>query len=190
MVKVGFVVEGPSEKRLVDSAHFQALCVRYGVEICKPIIVVKGVGNGGRDLTGFIRDCHNQAKPEKVLVLVDADDAPCFQSRKATLGGIETADAVVLAKRTLEAWFMADMEAFSRWAQRQICIPFPEQEAKNIDFLKKLAKELGIRGADNHQLFARTMISPKIDFSIERAAQHPHCPSAAYFLRALARLAS
>jgi hypothetical protein len=122
---------------------------------------------------------------------VDADDAPCFQSRKATLGGIETADAVVLAKRTLEAWFMADEEAFSRWAQDdKVRIPFPEQEAKNIDFLKKLAKDLGIRGADNHQLFARTMISPKIDFSLERAAQHPRCPSAAYFLRALQSLAS
>ena len=109
---------------------------------------------------------------------------------KAKLDGIETADAVVLAKRIMEAWFMADKEAFSRWAQDKICIPFPEQEAKNIDFLKELAKVLGIRGADNHQLFARTMISPKIDFCLERAAQHPHCPSAAYFIRALQSVAS
>jgi hypothetical protein len=190
MVKVGFVVEGPSEKRLIDSANFQDLCTNVGLEVCRPIIVIGGVGDGGRDITGFIRDCRHQAKPEKVLVLVDLENAPCFQVCKEKLGGSTTADAVVIARRTLEAWFMADAEAFAQWTQDKICIPFPELEQDNFLLLAELAKTLGIRGPGvNHDSFARTM-NNKYNFSLERAALHPHCPSAAYFLHALAKTAS
>ncbi len=190
MVKVGFVVEGSSEKRLIDSANFHALCASYGIEICKPIIVIGGIGDGGCDITGFIRDCRSQAHPDQVLVLVDLENAPCFQECKANLGGIETADTIVIARRTLEAWFMADIEAFARWVQGKISIPFPELEQNNFALLKTLEKILDIRGPGvNHESFAKTMLNSKYDFSLERAARHPHCPSAQYFLTALQRLA-
>ncbi len=191
MVKVGFVVEGPSEKKLIESANFRELCSRLGIEICTPIILIGGVGDTGRDITGFISDCRNQAKPERVLVLVDLENAACFTGRKEKLIGWKTADRTVLAKRNLEAWFMADTEAFARWAENKGCVPFPEMYQDNFAWLKELCNEIGLKrgtGVD-HLSFAKVMLN-KHDFSLERAAQHPHCSSAQYLLDTLKAFSS
>lgn len=45
MVKVGFIVEGDSEKVLIESAGFRRWAGSQSLEICSPVINAKGGGN-------------------------------------------------------------------------------------------------------------------------------------------------
>ncbi len=45
MVKVGFIVEGDTEKVIVESPAFSAWLTANGITLCHPVIDAKGGGN-------------------------------------------------------------------------------------------------------------------------------------------------
>ena len=45
MVRIGFVVEGDTEKIVIESAAFCAWAKSQGIEICSPVVNAEGGGN-------------------------------------------------------------------------------------------------------------------------------------------------
>jgi hypothetical protein len=135
-----------------------------------------------------------QARPNRVVVLADLDPercAPCIRARKDIIGS-QGIDLVVIARQALESWFLADTEAMRRWFDDPTFYEAnPELPSKTSwDRLKEVSRERERRGPGrNRRIFARKMVR-HYDFDVTRAAQHPHCPSARYFVGGLRRLAT
>ncbi|MBF0370119.1 MAG: DUF4276 family protein [Magnetococcales bacterium] len=189
MVKVGFVVEGASEKVFLESSNFRNWASQNGIFVCDPIINAEGNGNlCQKNLSSFVEDCRTKAEPEFVLILADLECDPCVAATKMRVGN--DGDAVCLAKKALESWFLADAKAMEKWLGKSFSMESPEEMSDlPWNHLKKIADRLNTAGPGKRKLtFAKRMIN-YYDFSIERAARHPACPSATYFLDTLKRLA-
>ncbi len=192
VITVGFVVEGASDKKLAESTSFQEwLQQDFGLRVIK---VIDAGGNGNlcsRNITQYVELLRKQAKPNKVVVLADLDPekcAPCIARRKELIG-IQGIDLVIIARNELESWFLADTQAMRDWTQSD---DFFEEFPEHIIDAKQRLREVGLksikRGFGNEVNFANKFIH-KHGFSVRRAAEHPNCPSAAYFVKKLEMLA-
>ncbi len=119
MMTVGFVVEGASEKRLVESELFQKwLREDCNLEVIDPVVDAAGNGNMcSRNIGAFVKNLRTRTSPDKVVVLADLDPdtcAPCVQKRK-TIIGCQGIDLVAIAKKAIESWFLADTKAMCQW---------------------------------------------------------------------------
>ena len=195
MVKVGFVVEGNCEKKLVESKDFRAIALGFGIEVCEPVIDAKGSGNlCVKNIEPYIRACKEQTTASVIFVLTDLECEPCFTEVRKRITGAMTdkvADIpqIAISRKAVEAWFLADTVAMKKWLRVHENKPFevadPERtESRPFDKIRELAKEHGIPGPGTHKSFARKMINT-FGFSLERAAAHPKCQSAKYFLNKL-----
>jgi hypothetical protein len=190
MVKVGFVVEGYCEKILLESSNFRDWAEQNSIQICDPIINACGGGNlCQKNIEASITECRLLANPDKIMVLTDLECDPCVTATKARIGN-GTIDQIIVAKKALEAWFMADTEAMRRWFKNDDFQGEPKPEntlGMPWDSLKEIARNhhKEKRGPGTRKTsFAKTMIN-LFGFSIERAANHPNCSSAKYFLEQL-----
>ncbi|MEN8219325.1 MAG: hypothetical protein ABFS56_23785 [Pseudomonadota bacterium] len=193
MVRVGFVVEGYCEKILLESSNFRHWARQHNIQICDPIINACGGGNlCPKKIEASITECRILASPDKIMVLTDLECDPCVTATKARIGN-GYIDQIMVAKKALEAWFMADTEAMRRWLKNDDFQGEPEPEKTPDmpwDYLKEIARNYhkDRRGTGARKTrFAKTMIN-RFGFSIERAANHPNCPSAKYFLEKLQKL--
>ncbi len=191
MVKIGFVAEGECDTFILKSEHFRALAERLGVYVCPEIINAHGEGNlRYSNLIPFANLCYDQAEtPDKIIVLTDLETEPCVIEVKKRIETSGMADKIVVARKALEAWFLADHEGLSRYlGQRFPVVEFPEQTATMPwDELRQRVKSVSPRGVGQlKKAFAKRFAA---HFSLERAAQHPRCPSAAYFLETLRTMA-
>lgn len=182
MVTVGFVVEGPSDKKLVESESFQ----RW--------MPAATANCSSRKITAFVDKLKIQAKnPDKVIVLADLDPdrcAPCISKRKEIIGN-DGIDLIVIARKALESWFLADTEAMRRWTGNK---GFYEDQPETLsgipwDRLKEIGRDRdrGRGPGASKIIFARKFIRHQ-GFDVRRAAEHPACPSARYFVERLRAL--
>ncbi len=192
MVKVGFVVEGDSDEFLPRSKLFREwLRSECKMELVDPVVNAGGNGNMcNRKIGIFVEKLKIQAKPDKIIVLADLDPdqcAPCIEERRKIIGdnGI---DLIVIARKAIESWFLADTEAMQRWSgDKSFYEPDPEiMEGMPWDRLKEIGRSKG-RGPGSKIAFARKFIRDH-QFNIERAASHPKCPTAHYFVEKLIEL--
>lgn len=189
LVTVGFVVEGPSDKKLVESESFQEwLQQDFDLKVLK---VIDAGGNGNmcsRKIPEYVELLRKQVNPDKIVVLADLDPdkcAPCITKRKEIIGSANI-DLVVIARKAMESWFLADTVAMRSWTKSDDFFEeFPEQTPltaeKRLDEIGRAAIK---RGFGNKINFAVKFIH-KHDFSVSRAAEHPNCPSAKYFVEKL-----
>lgn len=192
MVTVGFVVEGDSDEFLPQSPAFRTwLRNECQLEVVDPVVNAGGNGNMcSRKIGIFVEKLRIQAAPDKVVVLADLDPdqcAPCIEERKKIIG-MDGVDLVVVARKAVESWFLADTEAMRRWSGNdQFHEPEPEAvEGMPWDRLKQIGREKG-RGPGSKIAFAKKFIRD-CQFDVKRAASHPHCPSARYFVEKLSTL--
>lgn len=191
MVTAGFVVEGPSDKKLIESDQFQTfLQDECRLALKHPIIDAGGNGQMYHKNIGFhVHTLHQTAAPDKIIVLADLDPeqcAPCITKRKQIIGA-ENIDLVAIARKAMEAWFLADTQAMRQWlGQADFYEECPEQTPQAPwDRLKEIAKERKTqRPGQNKKLFASRFMR-NYDFNLLRAAEHPNCPSARYFVERL-----
>lgn len=182
MVKVGFIVEGDSEKVLIDSVGFRAWAKGHGLEICSPVINAKG---GGNLLPHHIEPMLAQFKrsqPDHIVILTDLEDAPSIESVKARITTAHT-HLIFVAVKALEAWFLADTNAMRRWLnQPDFFEPAPESTpGMPWERLKEVAKIHNMRGpGSNKVIFAKKMCD-SLNHQVANAAEHPACPSAKLF---------
>ncbi len=192
MVTVGFVVEGASDKKLIESQVFRIwLQDGCGLEVLDPVVDAGGNGQMcNRNIGQYVEKLRIQAKPDKVVVLADLDPedcAPCIERRKAIIGftGI---DLIVIARKAIESWFLADTKAMRHWTgDKEFLEEAPEATSvMPWDRLKEIGREKG-RGPGSKVMFARRFIN-KHGFDVCHAAQHSACPSARYFVEHLCAL--
>ncbi len=192
MVKVGFIVEGDSEKVLIESAGFRKWASGQGLGICSPVINAKG---GGNLLPHHIKPMLAQierSQPDHIVILTDLEDAANVEAVKARIT-TEHTNLIFIAIKALEAWFLADTDAMRRWLNAsEFFEPAPEQTlGMPWDRLKEVAKAHGSRGpGSNKVIFAKKMCGVALQYELERAAAHPACPSAKVFRDGLVALGS
>lgn len=189
-IKVGFIVEGGSEKIIVESQQFRTLLTQYGFELVTPVIDAKGGGNLlPKNIDVFIqrfasKDVH------RIFVLTDLEDEDSVQTVRERIAH-ESIDFSFIAVKALEAWYLADSTAINNWLEITDFNEIqPEQtQGKPWDRLKEIANERGKRGPGQKISFAKK-ITKHHGFSLLHAAQHPNCPSATelvnYFTQGIA----
>lgn len=192
MVTVGFVVEGASEKRLVESELFQQwLREDCNLEVVDPVVNAAGGGNMcSRNIGVLVGSLRMEAKPDKVVVLADLDPetcAPCVQARKEIIGS-QDIDLIAIAKKALESWFLADTEAMRRWLGDDTFYEAAPETSAGMpwDRLKELGRKSG-QGPGTKSSFSRKFVL-RHEFDVRRAAQHAQCPSARYFVERICAL--
>lgn len=189
MVSVGFIVEGDTEKILIDSESFRAWAKMQGIDICTPVIDAKGGGNLlPQNMEPMLTQLRRQS-PDHIVILTDLEDAPNQEAVRQRIKSTDIA-LVFIAVKAIEAWFLADSLALQKWlGLDQVYEPYPEA-TQSMPWLriKALAAELKVRGPGSAKnAFAKRMVN-SYGFSIANAAQHPECPSAKDFYDGLVGL--
>ncbi len=194
MVTVGFVVEGPSDKRLVESERFQQwLRDDCGLSVVHPVVDAGGNGEMcNTKISSYVEKLKMTSNPDKTVVLADLDPdtcAPCITKRKEIIGN-NSIDLIVIARKAIESWFLADTEAMQSWTKdSNFYQPLPEAiNGMPWDYLKEVGLETTGRGPGSSKVvFAKRFIN-KHGFDVRNAASHPGCPSARYFVDQLCAL--
>lgn len=186
MVNVGFMVEGATERLIVKSPAFQQMLQRMGLQTAGDIVDVRGRTNLLSNRADSIRQLLLQSGAEKIVMLTDKEDTACYSSLKALIN--TPIDLIAVANRTVEAWFLADSQTLSTLFQTNFYCESPETLSDPFEALKAYRQQHRSMGIGDKKAFARIMINN--GFTVERAAQHPNCPSARYFLDKLQTLAS
>ena len=190
MVKVGFVAEGECDTFVLESNNFRKLAESLDIYVCPEIINAHGEGNlRYLNLIDFVNLCYDQAEtPDKIIVLSDLETDPCVTEVKKRINPSGMADKIIVARKALESWFLADHEGLSRYLGKEFpIVEFPEQtQVMPWDELRQRTISVNKRGIGQlKKAFAKKFVKTQEHFSLERAAQHPNCPSALYFLTAL-----
>jgi hypothetical protein len=194
MVTVGFVVEGASDKLLIESNLFRSwLHEKCDMKVVDPVVDASGGGNlCNRNIEVFVERLRIQATPDKIVVLADLDPdscAPCITSRRQIIGSDGIA-LVVIARKAMESWFLADTEAMRRWTGDDAFVEDHPETMDGLpwDRLKAIGRQPDRRGPGTSKpIFAKRFIR-SYGFDVRRAANHPNCPTARYFIDRLCAL--
>ena len=187
MVKIGFICEGKTEKKIVESEPFQKFLFERDIEIVGEVRDAKGNGNLlPQNLPAFVAPLTEKGA-ERIVILTDLDQDACITITKDRITNEENI-IVVVAVRQVESWFLADSATLTTLLKENFEFNNPEGQTNPYETLKELFKDKRGRGIGTKDKLARHMI--KYGFSLESAARHPNCPSAAYFLHKLQQLAT
>lgn len=186
MVRIGFIVEGDTEKIIFESSGFQSFLRESQIE-CVGIFNACGRGNLLKPnplIDSFVKILEDLSV-NNIFIITDLEDNPCITKAKENLHIFSTAiQTNIIAVKAIESWFLADTRALSQVLKLKVYINDPEEtSALPFDKINSLCIKHTGRGAGNKKLFARRML--KHGFLIENAASHPHCKSARYFLNKL-----
>ena len=193
---VGFIVEGPSDKFVVESDSFTELLASEGLQRASPVVVAGGDGRMSNsrisDLATLLRKQATDARI--ILLLADLDENPdgsprCISERKDSIGS-DGVDVIVIARKAIETWFLADTKAMRSWTgDDSFFEPNPEtRPGMPWNSLKEIGVATSGRGPGRSKpMFAKRFVRQH-GFHVERAAEHPECPSAGYFLAKIAAL--
>ncbi|WP_412535716.1 DUF4276 family protein [Marinobacter sp. MIT1358] len=176
MVKVGFIVEGASERIVVESEMFRHLCRLAGFELVTPVVDAQGGGNLlPQNIDAFISRLEN-ADAQHIFVLTDLEDEASVTDVRDRISDARI-NTTFVAVKALEAWYLADTKAMNNWLGiSNFYEENPEATAdKPWNRLKEIAADLGKRGPGNKVAFTKKLVK-HWEFSLERAASHPNCP--------------
>jgi hypothetical protein len=192
-VKIGFIVEGPSDAKIIRSEDFTALLAITGLKLID-IIVPEGKSHFfhpnaefnvvKQKVDSYIKILEDKGA-EKIFFLIDLDTEPCYTSVKSKIPH-RAADSIIVCKKALEAWYLADTKLMSSILRKKYYTEFPEDIDNPFEEIKNLLLEKTGSGVGDKIFLANRMI--KQGFSISNAASHLQCPSAAYFLQKLESL--
>jgi hypothetical protein len=187
VVKVGFICEGDVEKLLIESEKFQFLLKKLNILCIHPVINATGKDNLLPHRMIEHRESLKNKGAEIVIILTDLDDNASFTLTKDRIKPLET-EIVVISVKQIESWFLADSETMGIFCKQKIFFEFPENEIIPYEKIRKELEKFTGRGyGRNAKLrFANSFI--RSGFTIENAAKHPNCPSAAYFLNKLTNI--
>jgi hypothetical protein len=186
VVTLGFIVEGGSEKIILESPAFREYMQKNGFAFIPDVIDIEG---GGKLLPEHREESVQILKDKgatHILILADLEDAPCITSVIEKIAPGENQD-VVISKKTLEAWYLADTAALHRFlGSTEYSCEYPESYLPALEEIKRVRLLINKQGVSNKKILARKML--KSQFTIENAAAHQNCPSAKYFLQKIKAL--
>lgn len=182
MVKVGFIVEGDTEKVIVSSLPFKNWVSQFNVEIIDHIINAKG---GGNLLPHKINDMIETLKNKganHIFILTDLEDYPSISHVKERVHHPQVTDSFITIVST-ESWFLACSKALGFWLEKntEYYIDDPENRSteKPFERIKALGLKEKNRGCRNKITLAKDMMQ-RCGFSFEEILQHPNCSSIKY----------
>jgi len=199
LVTAGFIVEGDSEAILLKDPSFISLLASLNISCSKNLIInAEGKTKLYNPNADFNRleakasawiEALESSGAQVIFLLLDFDDSDsCFTQFKSKVFHRPN-NIVIIAKQALEAWYLADRQALSVYFGKQIeAVSNPELFLVPVEEIKKLRQlhsEKG-KGISNKKSLTRHMLNS--GFSLTRAAAHPNCPSATYFLNKLQSL--
>ena len=185
MVNVGFICEGDSEKIILESGQFRDYLSQLNLHCIDPGI---NVGGGNNLLPEYLNEHTqklNRSGAEYIIILSDLDEDQCITANKERIQPLED-QQVIVAVQQLEAWFLADHEAISKALKFNLNKDNPEGLTDLFQYIRDQSIENTGRGIGSKVLFAKKMV--KSGFKIAKAAEHPNCPSAQYFVGKLGNL--
>lgn len=189
MVKIGFIVEGGTERIVLKSAAFAQWTRHHGIEICGDVLDAGGGGNLlPNNIKPLIRQL-SQLQPDHIVILADLENEASTEAVKQRISNEDT-KLIFISVKALEAWFLADSDALCKWLKQDgIHEALPEQTpGMPWNRLKELARTHGRPGpGHSKKSFAKHMVS-HYGFCISHAARHPACPSAREFHDGLIKL--
>lgn len=185
-MKIGFIVEGDTEKIVIDSENFKQWATQQGIEIYQPVLDAKG---GGNLLPQNIEPLIQRLKDaDHIVILTDLEYEASPQAVRDRIGTTHTS-LIFIAVKAIEAWFLADTLALKQWLKTDVSEIYPEKtENMPWERLKELAKDCEQRGIGTSKPAFAKRVTKYYGFSLERAASHPNCPSAKEFHDNLLRL--
>jgi len=186
VVKVAFLVEGDVEKMIIDDLKQKSWFDKFNMEVVGETVNVRGGGNlCPINISVFIDQARTFA-PDFIIILTDLECDPCISETRDRLGSCDICFLIV-AKRTIESWFLADSLFISGMCKKRVSVEFPEDtEQMPFDALKSLLVEKSGTGPGNKVSFTRKAL--RLGFSVDNAAGHPNCSSAKYFVQKLEAL--
>ena len=183
MVKIGFIVEGETEKLIIDSEGFQALLTELKIDCVSEAINASGNGNLlPHNITPF-RETLKDLGAEYIIILTDKDNDACITMTRQRVTEREN-QIIIVAVQQIESWFLADSQTLSTMTEPDFVFELPESESVPFETIGDLILTKKGRGIGTRKTrFALNFL--RNGFSLQRAAQHPNCHSAAYFLNKL-----
>jgi hypothetical protein len=189
VVKVGFIVEGGTEKIVVESPQFVQWLNAQNIELVNPVI---DAGGGGNLLPKHIEPMVgllNAAGAEHIVILTDLEDAADVEVVQQRIANQHT-NLVFVAVKAIEAWYLADTQAMNKWLKMTDFNELLPEQTPDLpwDRLKVITNGLDKSGPGNNKVkFAKQMVKHH-GFCVPNAAQHPNCPSATGFINGLMTL--
>ncbi|XQE66264.1 hypothetical protein ACOAPY_16560 [Pseudomonas sp. P3C3] len=184
MVKVGFIVEGDTEKLIIESTRFRKKLQEINLEVCDPIINASGNGNLlPRYLENYVRLLNEGPSPDIIIVLTDLEDAPSVQSVKDRIRTAQiTDDLIIVSVKAIESWFLGDSNSLSQLLGIPYVELYPEQTiGMPWDRIRELTTEITGRGVGRIKtMFAQKYID-RHGFCVFSSADHMNCRSARDF---------
>ncbi|HVA98416.1 MAG TPA: hypothetical protein VNG53_05935 [Bacteroidia bacterium] len=189
MVKLGFIAEGTTEKIVLESDDFRNFLTELKIDFILAVINAEGCGN----LLPHNIEEYSQILIDKgatkIIILSDLDEDICVTITKERIKALEN-HLVIISKKQIEAWFLADTEAMKHLL---LSTSFeeanPESHPVPFETIKQIRVNHTGRGVGSKIRLA-TYIINQSGFSVKRAAEHPHCSSAKYFIDKLKAIAT
>lgn len=192
MVKVGFICEGKTETTLLSSDSFIRFLQSINIALVDVIDVAGCANLKGDKIEPFISSLVAKGA-ETIVVLTDLDDELCITKTKETIS-VREQDVIIIAVRQIEAWFLAATRAMqSLLKQTDFHFEFPELEKIPFQTINELLVTHTKQGIGNNSAGKIKLIKRLLTYhgyTIEEVAQHPNCPSAAYFVNKLRQIAN
>ncbi|WP_170139453.1 DUF4276 family protein [Larkinella arboricola] len=169
----------------MKSDAFQSLLTALGLECTESVIDAAGAGNLLPQNIEHFRQRLIDSGAEHIFILTDLDDQACITLTRERITERPN-QTIIVAVKEIESWFLADSETISKLLKSDFSSETPEAQHNPYDFIKKLMLKRTGAGCGSKVNLANKMT--RRGFSVEKAAQHPHCPSANYFLTKLQSL--
>ncbi len=188
MVKLGFIGEGATEKIILESSSFQDYLSSLKIDFIKDVVDA----TGNKNLLPHNIERYTQILKDKgatvILILTDLDENKCITLTKDRIN-LSNNYVVAVTVKEVEAWFLADIQAMRNLLNDQsFTIDNPEIVENPFEKIRRLRIEKMGRGVPTKIILANQMID-KCGFSIMKAAEHPNCSSAKYFISQIQKLA-
>ncbi|GAB4041341.1 hypothetical protein [Spirosoma jeollabukense] len=188
MVRIGFICEGKTEKNIIESSNFQEWLHQHNIECLLPVIDSKGNGNLLSGRIEALRQELLDRDVQKIIILTDLDVDSCISSTRRRISERDD-QIIIVALKQIESWFLSDtLTLQALFNDSTFIFERPEHESNPFQTIQKLLLTKTNRGVGSKSILVSRML--KYGFTIEKAAQHPNCPSANYFLTKLQTLAS
>jgi hypothetical protein len=189
MVKLGFIVEGTTEKIIVESEAFRLFLLSINLSVVAPVIDATGKNKlSGKSLFSQIQILKDGGA-NKIIILTDLDEDACITVTKNRIQAPNEC-LVIVAVKTIEAWFLSDNKLMQKILNESdyVC-EHPETISNPYEEIRQLMVQYTGRGVGNSKvLLAKRFV--KEGFSIVQAANHPQGSSAQYFIQQLHQLST
>lgn len=187
MVKIGFIAEGATEKKILEKTDFFSFLQSLNISYVPEVIDANGNGNLlPHNIIAFTQVLFDKGATH-IFILTDLDIDLCVTETKLRIAPLSQT-VVVVSKKAVESWFLADTTAMNKFLNSSdyVCED-PESVSDPFTEIKSLRLLKNGRGVGGKLILADLMI--RSSFSIQNAALHPACSSAKYFVDKLILLA-